>query len=76
MENGLDIVIVLATLGVGMATAGALSAWADRRFPTVPLMVLGLSLGVFGWVHMRLPGGLSWSLIPEGFILVVARVVN
>ena len=76
MVVGTDILIVLATLVSGFAIASLVASWAARTRPRLALVSLAIGLGILVTVHVRTPDGLTWTDIPDAFILVAARVLN
>ncbi len=71
-----DILLVLATLVSALAIAAALSAWADRFFPTVALAALAAGIGVFVYAFNVIPEPDGWREVPNAFISVLARIMN
>jgi hypothetical protein len=71
-----DILVVLATLIVGLSLASLLSAWADRQSPIMVFVSLVIGVSMFIYVHTQQTNGLEWRDVPNSFISVVARVIN
>jgi hypothetical protein len=76
MQAGTDILIVLATLVGGIAFSSVVAGWATGTRPRAALASLTIAVGILVFVHLRTPGGLSWTDIPDAFILVAARILN
>ncbi|MFW5655145.1 MAG: hypothetical protein ACOCYW_05800 [Roseicyclus sp.] len=76
MTNGADILIVIATTVCVFSLASVVAGWVARSWPVVALASLAIGIGLFVYVHLRIPGGLSWQAIPDAFILVAARILN
>jgi len=71
-----DILLVIATLIVGLAIASALASWSEKVFPTVALAALALGFGLFAYTYNSLPDPQGWRAVPDAFISVVARILN
>jgi hypothetical protein len=71
-----DILIVIATLVTGLSLASVVAGWVVRDWPVVPLVSLTIGLGLFVYLHVELPGGLTLLDIPDAFIDVAARILN
>lgn len=80
MNTGLgvdpDILIVLATLVTIFAFSSALAGWVSGRLAPVATLSLGIGIGLFAFVHMQLPGGLTPVAVPLAFINVAAMVLG
>ncbi|MGP1357746.1 hypothetical protein [Roseicyclus sp.] len=76
MVVGTDILTVLATLLCAAAFASLVASWAGRVRPRLAPVALLAGVGVLILVHLRTPGGLAWTDIPDSFILVAARILN
>ena len=70
-----DILLVIATLVTGFSLAAILSAWADRRWPSMAFIALAIALGLFAFVHVSTATGLTWTTIPDAFVSVAARIL-
>jgi hypothetical protein len=71
-----DILIVIATLVTGVSLASVVAGWVERSWPVVALVSLAIGIGIFVFVHVGTPGGLTWTDIPDSFILVAARILG
>ena len=71
-----DILLVAATVLIGFASAGAVSAWADRRVPVVAFGTLFVALLMVAAAHFGLEGGITLRAFPEAFVQVAARILN
>ncbi|MDG4648974.1 hypothetical protein P6F26_11015 [Roseibacterium sp. SDUM158017] len=76
MAIGADILIVAATLVLGVSIASVVARWSERRWSVPGLVGLAVAAGLFVHVHLRTEGGLTWTDVPDSFILVAARVLN
>jgi hypothetical protein len=72
---GADILIVAATLVCCFSFAGLVAGWAGRTRPVLALLAFAVGLGLFGYVYLQ-RGGMTWTDIPDAFILVAARILN
>jgi hypothetical protein len=70
-----DILIVLATVICGVSIAAIVAGWAARTWPVFSMIALAVGAGLFAYVHFQ-TGGLTWTDIPDAFILVAARILN
>jgi hypothetical protein len=72
-----DILIVIASVVVIFAFSSSVAGWVDRSWPVLPMIALGIALGLLAYVHLVLrEGGLSFWAIPDAFIHVVAMVLR
>ena len=71
-----DAAIALATLLIALSLPSIVSAWVDRRFPRIGLVLLigGCLLAL--WTAETYPGDYTWEDIPLAFIEVVAQILN
>ena len=70
-----NILIVLATLVTAFAASSVIAAWVDRALAPVALICLAAGVGLFVFLHMTLPNGLSPIDIPNAFIAVAAMIL-
>lgn len=72
-----DILIVIASLVAIFAFSSSVAGWVDRSWPVVPMIALGIALGLLAYVHLALrDGGLNFWAIPDAFIAVAAMVLR
>ena len=76
MPVAVDIIIVIATIVSAFSLTSVISGWVVRQWPIIGMISLAIGLGLFAYVHLTLPDGLTPRDIPDSFILVAARILN
>lgn len=71
-----DILIVIATLVTIFAFSSALAGWVSGRLAPLATLSLAIGIGLFVFVHMQLPQGLTPVAVPLAFIDVAAMVLG
>ena len=71
-----SVLLVVATVLFGLGLMGVVTAWVDRRFSLVSLLLLLLSFVIYVWVWDGDRDGVTLISVPHAFVDVIARILR
>ena len=71
-----DILLVLGLFFLILAFPSVISAFAERRFPLVGLLLGIAGAGMCYYAHINFEGGYTLEEIPHAIIRVLALAIN
>ena len=69
------VVVVVATTLLAISLTAVVSAWVERRFSAIGLLVLLLAAALLFWVW-EADRSTTWTVVPESFVEMVARILR
>ncbi|MBM2575225.1 hypothetical protein JQC91_02805 [Jannaschia sp. Os4] len=69
------VVVVIATTLLAISLTAVVSAWVERRTSWFGWLVLLIAAGLFFWVW-EADRSVTWTVVPEGFVEIVARILR
>ncbi|MFQ1701107.1 hypothetical protein ACJ5NV_10965 [Loktanella agnita] len=76
MELDFDLIFVIGLVIAAFAIPSLVSAFSDRRWPKLAVLMLLIGGGLIGYAVSQNPDTYSVAVIPDVFVRVVGSYIN